>query len=353
MANSKERSVARRGAKGIPRRNVRRGKTLIRGARVVGSAPAPKATRTRSPGLEQRGREGSAPEIMASLNSEHRHIASLLDALAEQSDNLLPGRVPDYALMRDIARYMASFPDEYHHPREDLLFARLRARDPGAESAVLALEEGHEEIYRRSRELRAALDAVVENGSAADARKLKFLCDRYIGFYWDHINTEEGKVFPLAMAKLRRDDWLAVNSESRQVDDPLFGARVRKEYRRLSRHLVARVERVTEDIAAAELFGVEALVESVVAIGSAAGEIRDILGRRLRLSVGGALDVSARTLARRELGAAMGLPALAAAGVLAQAREGFAEIASVAKRARAEVGEPFVTRMRHFRKLAG
>lgn len=331
----------------------RRGKAAAGSRQAAPETPAPKKRLRDASPARARGRDRNAPEIMVSLNNEHRHIASLLDALAEQSDNLLPGRVPDYALMRDIARYMAGFPDEYHHPREDLLFARLRTRDPGTETAVRALEEGHEEIYRRSRELREALDAVADDASAADMRKLKFLCDRYIGFYWDHINTEEGKVFPLAMAKLRREDWSAVNDQSRQVDDPLFGARVRKEYRRLARHLAARVERVTEDIAAAELFGVEALVESVVAIGSAAGEIRGIVGRRLRLAVGAALETSSRELGRRELAAALRLPALAAAGLLAEAREGFSEIAHVASRARAEIGEPFVARMRHFRKLAG
>ena len=271
MTRSKGSAASRREATAAP---------AVRSKRSPRAAAAPGVARPRG---AARGRS-NAPEIMVSLNNEHRHIASLLDALAEQSDNLLPGRTPDYTLMRDIARYMASFPDEYHHPREDLLFGRLRSRDPGTDAIVSALEEGHEEIYRRSRELRNALDGVRPDGSDADKRTLKYLCDRYIGFYWDHINTEEGQVFPLAMAKLRQEDWLAVNSESRQVDDPLFGERVRKEYLRLARHLAARVDKVTEDIAAAELLGVEALVESVVALGSAAGEIRGILGRRFRLA---------------------------------------------------------------------
>lgn len=329
----------------------RRKKAVAQHRRRSRTTTGPKAMRARAT-VRERG-NANAPEIMVALNNEHRHIASLLDALAEQSDNLLPGRTPDYMLMRDIARYMASFPDEYHHPREDLLFARLRSRDAGTDAAVRALEEGHEEIYRRSRELRDALDGVVDGDGDADRRRLKYLCDRYIGFYWDHINTEEGTVFPLAMAKLRQDDWLSVNSESRQVDDPLFGERVRKEYRRLARHLAARVEKVTEDIAAAELFGVEALVESVVTVGAAAGEIRGILGRRLRLAVAGALQTSSRELARRELRSTLGIPVLAAAEMLSQAREGLTEIVSVADRTRAEIGEPFAARLRQLRKLSG
>ena len=339
MANSKRKSPHRRsGAAG--------GSASV--SRKAKRAAAPRVR----PAPGGRRRDGNAPEIMVSLNNEHRHIASLLDALAEQSDNLLPGRTPDYTLMRDIARYMASFPDEYHHPREDLLFGRLRSRDPASDVVVRSLEDGHEEIYRRSRELRETLDAIVDGATAPDARKLKYLCDRYIGFYWDHINTEEGKVFPLAMAKLRHEDWAAVNSESRQVDDPLFGERVRREYRRLARHLALRVERVTEDIAAAELFGVEALVEAIVAFGSAASEVRAIVERRLRLAAGVALQTSTRELAKRELGATLGLPGLALAELSAQAREGLSEIVGVALKARSEIGEPFAARVRDFRKLA-
>ena len=154
-----------------------------------------------------RERPSDAPGIMVSLNAEHRHIATLLDALSGQSDGLLPGRTPDLAMIRDIVRYLNDFPDQYHHPREDLLFGLLRQRDPGSRGDIARLEDGHREIYRRSREL---LDlSAGEDPLATDAgrRHLKFLCDRYIGFYRDHIDLEEGVVFPRATSKLRRGDW--------------------------------------------------------------------------------------------------------------------------------------------------
>lgn len=305
----------------------------------------------RPPSLRGSPRAGGAPEIMVALNNEHRHIASLLEALAEQSDNLLPGRKPDYALMRDIARYMANFPDEYHHPREDLLFARLVARDAGSRDAVEQLLEGHQEIYRRSRELLDALTPIVDQGAESDDRNLKYLCDRYIGYYWDHINMEEGQVFPRATAKLRQEDWFAVNSEAKYVDDPLFGDRVRKEYQRLSKYLSTRMERVTEDIAVAELFGVEALVETVVAVGGAVGEIRGILGKRLRATLSDCLQTSGKELRRRELGAILRVPGAMASRVREHAGEGAREMRGVVSRARAELAEPFATRMRFFRKM--
>jgi hemerythrin-like domain-containing protein len=290
---------------------------------------------------------------MVTLNNEHRYIASLLDGLAEQADQLLPGRTPDYALTRDIVHYMAHYPDEFHHPREELLFDRLVDRDPESRGHVQQLRDGHREINRRSRELLSELERAAGGRAKADNQKLKYLCDRYIGYYWEHINTEEGKVFPRATAKLRQDDWFAVNSEAKYVDDPLFGTRVRKEYQRLSQYLASRAERLTEDIAVAELFGIEALIEAVAALGTAAGEMRSIMGRRLRNSLSESFEESGERLATRQLGAMAGLPAALFKGLCGHASDGARELVDVARRTRDELAEPFAARFSYLRKLIG
>jgi len=290
---------------------------------------------------------------MVALNNEHRYIASLLDALAEQADKLLPGHTPDYGMIRDITHYMAHYPDEFHHPREDLLFDRLVERDPESREVVAELQEGHREIYRRNRELLDALDRILSDGSTADNQRLKFLCDRYIGYYWEHVNTEEGTVFPLATAKLRQEDWYAVNSRARYVDDPLFGARVRKEYLRLSQYLSTRVDRAAEDAAIIELFSIEALIEAVAALGAAMGEVRGIVLERSRMSIRETLDTSAERLRRRELGAVAGLPVALATGVCEQALAGAREIGGVIRRTGGELAEPFATRFSYVRRLFG
>ncbi len=41
--------------------------------------------------------------------------------------------------MRDIVRYMANFPDEHHHLRQQLLFERLVRRDPDSVEIVRGL----------------------------------------------------------------------------------------------------------------------------------------------------------------------------------------------------------------------
>ena len=298
-------------------------------------------------------RPADAPRIMVSLNAEHRHIASLLDALARQSDGLLPGRTPDLGMARDIVGYLNDFPDEYHHPREDLLFGILSHRDPGSMEVIGRLQDAHVEIYRRSRELLDLLDREFHLDDDTERRRLKYLFDRYIGFYRDHINLEEGVVFPRATEKLRREDWAEVNAGSREVDDPLFGHRVRKEYRRLSLYLSTRVERVGEEIAIAEVFGVEAIVEGAVAVVGAAAEIRDILDQRVRSALGECLSILGERQQPVGIDTLFRLPLAVAGSVRNHAGAGAQEVSAVVGRTRGELTESVTIRLRYLRRLLG
>lgn len=314
--------------------------------------PAPRAERPaslRGPALAA-GRSG-APEIMVTLNNEHRYIASLLEALAEQADNLLPNRAPDYTMIYDIVHYMANFPDEFHHPREDLVFDKLVERDPESREPVDELLEGHREINRRSKELLEELTQVVKNSRTPDNQKLKYLCDRYIGYYWDHINTEESRVFPRATAKLRSEDWFDVNTAAKYVDDPLFGTRVQKEYRRLSQYLEDRVQRATEDFAIAELFGIEALIETVATVSSAVGEFRGIFRSRIRQSFSETMDESSGRLKGRDMGEIVGLPRAVGSAFCRQLSAGRDDLRELGQRLKSDLSEPFSARVDYLKKL--
>ena len=69
-------------------------------------------------------------EIVGRLCREHRNIGALLDMLERMLDGLESASDPsgDIGLMRDIMTYMIRFPDHTHHPMEDLMFERMRAR---------------------------------------------------------------------------------------------------------------------------------------------------------------------------------------------------------------------------------
>src|SRR6476620_11823576 len=60
---------------------------------------------------------------------DHVNFARLLNLLEGEVDLLHDAGSPHYQLMLDIMYYMTHYSAVLHHPKEDLVFARLNARD--------------------------------------------------------------------------------------------------------------------------------------------------------------------------------------------------------------------------------
>jgi hypothetical protein len=101
---------------------------------------------------------------IALWHTEHVNFAALLDLLEGQLDIFQRGGPPDYELMLDIMFYMTHYPDVLHHPKEDLAFAKIRAREVSARPIVDNLAEQHARLKADGNALVLALDDIV-NGS--------------------------------------------------------------------------------------------------------------------------------------------------------------------------------------------
>ncbi len=77
-------------------------------------------------------------ETIGELLQEHRNMAKLLDLLEAELAVYREGGVADFDLLRDIMDYTTSWPERYHHPKENLIFAKLK--DKGAEAEALAAD---------------------------------------------------------------------------------------------------------------------------------------------------------------------------------------------------------------------
>jgi hemerythrin-like domain-containing protein len=65
---------------------------------------------------------------LAVWHAEHVNFARLLDLLEAQVATFHRAERPNYDLMGNIVYYLRSFADRFHHPREDVAFARLVER---------------------------------------------------------------------------------------------------------------------------------------------------------------------------------------------------------------------------------
>ena len=66
------------------------------------------------------------PDTLALWHAEHVNFTRLLNLLDDQLSLFHDGGSPDYALMLDIMFYMTHYSDVLHHPKEDLVFAKIK-----------------------------------------------------------------------------------------------------------------------------------------------------------------------------------------------------------------------------------
>ena len=87
----------------------------------------------------------------------------------------------------------------------------------------------------------------------------------YIDHMYEHMNVEEKVVFPHIESVLSMQDWreLAEDDDLRAVADPVFGTRVQREFRNMTRKLRRTVRRGVERGTMVEWIGIEALMESL------------------------------------------------------------------------------------------
>ena len=82
--------------------------------------------------------------IIERLSQEHRNIERLLAVLERELEVFDRGDRPDYEVIRAVISYFEVYPEVYHHPQEDLVFAKLKMRDPAAVAKVGDLAREHE-----------------------------------------------------------------------------------------------------------------------------------------------------------------------------------------------------------------
>ncbi len=172
------------------------------------------------------------------LRREHANIARLLHSLDWQVDQFDKGNRPDYEVIRAAIDYFLTFPERCHHPKEDLIFARLAARSPAAAGTVGDLPAAHLELAARARELAAGLGAVLDEAEVPRAAFVRW-ARAFIDRQWEHLRMEEATFFPMAEKILTAADWREIDAQLAQAVDPLFGGETDVRFVRLSEMILA------------------------------------------------------------------------------------------------------------------
>lgn len=172
------------------------------------------------------------PKVLNELRQDHRNNARLWDLLGRELKVFKKGGLPDYDLVEIILEYCLNYPDLFHHPKEDLIYQRLKDRDPASGNIVGDLEQEHARLTALTRRFSNALKNVLEDEQLPRDWFLDVAND-FLTFSRNHMQMEEVLFFPAARQHLTPDDWAKVEAASKKVGDPLFGELINEKYRRL------------------------------------------------------------------------------------------------------------------------
>ncbi len=145
-------------------------------------------------------------EIFEILRQEHRNIEKLLRVLEQELGVFDRGERPDYEIVGAVIEYFQNYPDSCHHPKEDIIYEKFKARDPVRAAAIADLQADHQHGAERLRRVAHVVDDVLN-----DQDLLREDVDRIIRDFIDserrHITLEDEVIFPAILDSLRPADW--------------------------------------------------------------------------------------------------------------------------------------------------
>lgn len=159
-------------------------------------------------------------ETIEVLRQEHRNMEKLLRILERELRVFDRGGRPDYEVICAIVAYFEDYPQSCHHPKEDLIFEKIKIRDPRTAALIGDLETEHRDETARLRRVKQAIECVL-----SDQDLLRQSVDHIIRDFIDrergHMTMEERIVFPAALKALQSQDWADVALKLADRYDPL------------------------------------------------------------------------------------------------------------------------------------
>lgn len=153
---------------------------------------------------------------------DHANFSQLLNLLEVQVGFFLEDQKPNYGLMLDILYYMTHYPDVFHHPKEDLVSARIRKLDAGAGVLVEDLMQQHVVLRESGAKMLELLQGITD-GVMLKRESVEEPARIYIAYFRSHMKKEESEIFPLAQTLLSEVDWADIETAAPFKADPLFG----------------------------------------------------------------------------------------------------------------------------------
>ena len=179
-------------------------------------------------------------QAISTIVQEHQSLWRVLDLLDQlQYDMNINEQRPDETLFSTIFDYIQHFARRVHSsPEEIVLYRVLGEKSPETRPLLDKLAHGYVIGDQKINELRHLLTLCVERWPEGQ-EDFSHALARFTEALRKHIKKEEGVVIPRARKVLNEDDWHRIIESRDQANDPLFGERVRDEFRELRHRIVS------------------------------------------------------------------------------------------------------------------
>ncbi len=159
--------------------------------------------------------------IIETLREDHRNIEELLLVLEQELSVFDRNERPDYEIMQAVISYFEDYPDCCHHPKEDMIFEKLKARDPVAAESVGDLEAEHQNERQRLRRVADMIRSILTNHEIV-RQSFDHVMHDFIERERKHMEMEERFLFSAAVNALRAEDWAGIDARWSDWKDSMF-----------------------------------------------------------------------------------------------------------------------------------
>lgn len=175
--------------------------------------------------------------IIQRLSQEHRNIRKLLAVLERELEVFDAGKRPDYEVVRSIISYFMVYTEIYHHPQEDLVYAKLRMRDPTAVERLGNLAREHRLGTQRLQKVAEAIEFVLSDREGL-RQDVDSVVRDFIAHERRHMTMEDQEFFPAALKALTPADWKEIAAAVDHHRDPVFSDVVEDRFRRVREYIL-------------------------------------------------------------------------------------------------------------------
>ncbi len=176
--------------------------------------------------------------VIDRIQQDHRNTEQLLALMEHETGHLETGDYTNLPLLADIMHYFVNYPDLYHHPLEDQVFALLKKRAPATAKQVDQMYGEHVQMGEASESL-LELTTELQGNAVTPRNKVVQQFRDYLRLYREHIQREEQDLLPVAAKTLNASDWQSLEKQFATNKDPLFGKLLQRQYQTLYKVIMA------------------------------------------------------------------------------------------------------------------